>query len=78
MSRSFDLVNYRVNECVMELNTKGYKVHHTAWAGGYLPRKPEYVVIRRHLTRQFNGYVIEIPSFTSSRHHIRIYFVKKP
>ena len=78
MRGNFDLVNYRVNECVSELNAHGYKVHHTAWAGGYLPRKPESVVIRRHLTRQFNGYVIEAPSFVSSRYHIRIYFVKKP
>ena len=74
---NFDLVNARVNECVSELNAHGCEVHHTAWAGGYLVRKPESVVIRRHLTRRFNGYVIEVPSFTSSRYHIRIYFVKK-
>ena len=72
------LVNYRVNECVTELSAQGYKVHHTAWAGGYLPRKPESVTIRRHLTCRFNGYVIEVPSFASSRYHTRIYFVKKP
>ena len=78
MESKFDLVNDRVSECVGELNASGYKVHHTAWSGGYLARKPESVVIRRHLTRQFNGYVIEVPSFTSSRYHIRIYFVKKP
>ena len=77
MKGNFDLVNYRVNECVSELNARGYKVHHTAWAGGYLLRRPESVVIRRHLTRQFDGYAIEVPSFTSSRYHIRIYFVKK-
>ena len=78
MLSNFDLVNDRVSECVGELNASGYKVHHTAWSGGYLARKPESVVIRRHLTRQFNGYVIEVPSFTSSRYHIRIYFAKKP
>ena len=78
MLDNFDLVNDRVHEFVAELNAHGYKVHHTAWSGGYLTRKPESVVIRRHLTRQFNGYVIEVPSFTSSRYHIRIYFVKKP
>ena len=78
MLGNFDLVNDRVNECVAELNERGYKAHHTAWAGGYLTRRPESVTIRSHLTRQFNGYVIEIPSFASSRYHIRIYFVKKP
>ena len=77
MLRNFDLVNDRVHDCVTELNAHGYKVHHTAWAGGYLTRRPEYVTIRRHVTRQFNGYVIEAPSFASSRYHIRIYFVKK-
>ena len=78
MRGNFDLVNYRVNERVAELNAHGYKAHHTAWAGGYLTRRPESVTIRRHVTRQFNGYVIEAPSFASSRYHIRIYFVKKP
>lgn len=70
-------VNQRIDDCIEELRVNGYKLHHTAWAGGYLTRKPESVVIRRHLTRQFNGYVIEAPSFASSRHHIRFYFVKK-
>ena len=78
MSGNFSLVNYRVNECVAELSAQGYKVHHTAWASGYLKRRPESVTTHRHSTRQFNGYVIEIPSSTSSRYHIRIYFVKKP
>ena len=78
MKGNFDLVNDRVHELVSGLNGHGYKVHHTAWAGGYLARKPESVVIRKHLTRQFNGYVIEVPSFASSRYHIRIYFVQKP
>ena len=78
MLGNFDLVNDRVHEYVSELNAHGYKHHHTAWAGGYLARKPESVVICRHLTRQFNGYVIEAPSFASSRYHIRIYFVQKP
>ena len=77
MLDNFDLANARVSECVSELNARGYKVHHAVWSGGYLARKPESVVIRRHLTRQFNGYVIEAPSFASSRYHIRIYFVKK-
>ena len=77
MPSNFDLVNDRVNEFVSELNAHGYKVHHTAWAGGYLTRTPEYVTIRRHSTRKFKGCVLEIPSFSSSRYHIRIYFVKK-
>ena len=77
MESKFDLVDQRVRELVAELNAHAYKVHHTAWAGGYLTRRPESVAIRRHVTRQFNGYVIEAPSFTSSRYHIRIYFVKK-
>ena len=78
MLGNFDLVNDRVHECVTDLNAIGYKVHHTAWAGGYLARKPESVTIRCHVTRRFNGYVIDVPSFVSSRYHIRIYFVKKP
>ena len=78
MKGNFDAVNQRINEYISELNNHGYKVHHTAWAGGYLTRRPESVVIRKHLTRQFSGYVIEVPSFTSSRYHIRIYFVQKP
>ena len=78
MLGNFDLVNDRVHECVTELNAHGYKVHHTEWARGYLTRRPESVVIRRHVTRQFKGYVIEVPSFASYYYHIRIYFVKKP
>ena len=78
MLSNFDLVNDRVRELVIVLNDRGYKVHHTAWAGGYLARKPESVFIRKHLTRHFNGYVIEVPSFASSRYHIRIYFAQKP
>ena len=77
MLSNFDLVNDRVHELVNELNAHGYKVHHTAWAGGYLPRKPESVVILRHVTRKFKGCVIEVPSFASSRYHTRIYLVKK-
>lgn len=77
MLRNFDLVNDRVHELVSELNDHGYKVHHTAWARGYLARTPESVVICRHVTRRFKGCVVEAPSFASSRYHIRIYFVKK-
>ena len=77
MRGNFDRVNYRVNECVSVLTARGYEVHHTAWAGGYLTRRPESVAIRRHVTRQFKGFVIEAPSFSSSRYHNRIYFVKK-
>ena len=78
MNGNFDAVNQRINEYINLLNDHGYIIHHTAWAGGYLARTPESVVINRHVTRQFNGYVIEAPSFASSRYHIRIYFVKKP
>ena len=77
MNGNFDAVNQRVDECIDELRANGYQLHHTAWVGGYLLRRPESVVIRRYLTRQFNGYVIEAPSFASSRYHTRIYFVKK-
>ena len=77
MNGNFYAVKQRIDECIEELCAQGYKVHHTAWAGGYLLRRPESVVIRRHLSRQFNGYVVEAPTFLSSRYHLRIYFVKK-
>lgn len=78
MKGNFDAVNQRVNEYICELNNHGYIIHHNAWAGGYLARDVRSVTVRAYETRRFSGIVIEAPSFSSSRYHNRIYFVKKP
>ena len=77
MKGNFDAVNQMINEYISELNNHGYTVHHTAWAGGYLARDVRSVTVRAYETRRFRGIVVEAPSFSSSRYHNRIYFVKK-
>lgn len=77
MKGNFDAVNQRIHEYTTELNNHGYAVHHNAWAGGYLARDVRSVTVRAYETRRFSGIVIEAPSFSSSRYHTRIYFVKK-
>ena len=78
MKGNIDAVNQRIYEYISELNNHGYIVHHNAWAGGYLARDVRSVTVRPYETRRFSGIVIEAPSFSSSRYHNRIYFVKKP
>ena len=77
MESKFDLVDKRVRDLIAELETVGYNLHHTEWAGGYLPRDEKHVVVKIHKSNRFNGMVIEAPSFASSLYHVRIYLVKK-
>ena len=76
MESKFDLVDQRVRELIEELNAIGYNLHHTAWAGGYLPRDEKHVVVKIHKSSRFNGMVIESPLSCPSNYHARIYLVK--
>ena len=75
---NMERVNAKVQEITRELEYMGYVIHHTAWAGGYLHRNEWAITIHSHESREFSGITVEVPSFSSSRYHTRIYFVKKP
>ena len=69
-------VNAKVLRITKELEAAGYVIHHTAWAGGYLHRKESSITAHSYESREFSGIAVEVPSFSSSRYHNRIYFVK--
>ena len=66
--------NAGVFRITKELDGMGYVIHHTEWAAGYLPRNEWSITSCPH---EFSGVVVDVPSFASSRSHIRIYFIKK-
>lgn len=74
---NFEAVDDRANKLIDGLHDMGYVMHHTAWAGGYIARKPESVVVAKYETSRFNGLVVIVPSFASTKYHTRIYFVKE-
>lgn len=70
-------VNAKVLRITKELEAAGYVIHHTAWAGGYLSRNEWSITTNYHESSKFSGVVVDVPSFSSSRYHNRIYFVRR-
>ena len=74
---NMERVNARALRIINKLEGEGYVFHHNAWAGGYLPRNEWSVTAHWHESSKFSGIVVEVPSFSSSRYHKRIYFVRR-
>lgn len=57
------------------LESEIYKLHHTAWARGYVSRKTDSIVLP-YKGRYGEGYKVLQPSFTSTQYCYVTYYVK--
>lgn len=63
----------------MKINNGELKLHHAAWAWGYISRKisGEEIIAEPYKGRFGEGYKAHVPSFTSTRFHIILYYIEQ-
>ena len=57
-------------------HTNKVRLHHTAWARGYISRKTDGYV-EEYKGRYGEGYVWNKPSYKSTNYYLKAYFIKK-